>query len=242
MIKKCEKNTKDYYNQSYHNDGFLSQRKYPNEELSRFMGRNFFSVPTAKRTNIKILEIGCGSGANLWMIAKEGFQAYGIDLSQEGINLAEKMLHSYNVSGRLSAQDMCDLNFDDNYFDAIVDVFSSNCMNSVQGEVVLEGVYKKLKKGGVFFTYFPCKNSDAFKNHEPSKLIDNNTLDSIMRSDSPFSGQDYPFRFLHSKEYEDLLTSKGFSIQYSEIIERSYNNKKENFSWCVIEARKKTDD
>ena len=68
----------DWYNKSYEKSGFNAQRKYPNEELLRFMGRNYFYLPRKKRGNIRILELGCGSCANLWMVAKEGFSAHEI--------------------------------------------------------------------------------------------------------------------------------------------------------------------
>ena len=86
----------------------MAQRKYPNEELCRFMGRNFFSknLNELERQEIKILETGCGSGANIWMLAREGFATYGIDLSPEAIKLAELMLDSYGVGAKLSVQDM----------------------------------------------------------------------------------------------------------------------------------------
>ena len=79
----------EFYDQSYKQLGFAAQRKYPNEELSRFMGRNFFSLKHEERSSKKILETGCGSGGNIWMLAKEGFDTYGIDLSTEAISLAE---------------------------------------------------------------------------------------------------------------------------------------------------------
>ena len=82
-------NVKDFFNTSYEKLGFNEQRRYTNEELCRFMGRNFFSVSHEKRKDIKILETGCGSGANLWMITKEGFSTYGIDISQESLHLCK---------------------------------------------------------------------------------------------------------------------------------------------------------
>jgi len=72
---------KNWYDDSYRSGGFSSQRRYPNEELLRFFGRHYFLLPPEQRRKIRILEVGCGSGANLWMIAREGFEAHGIDLS-----------------------------------------------------------------------------------------------------------------------------------------------------------------
>ena len=91
---------------AYKSMGFGAQRRYPNEELCRFMGRNYFSVPTDKRCEIKIFELGSGTASNLWMIAKEGFDAYGIDLASWAIPLARNMLDSYGVKAAVQTADM----------------------------------------------------------------------------------------------------------------------------------------
>ena len=230
---------KDFYNASYKNLGFDAQRKYPNEALCRFMGRNFFSIPTATRKEMNILETGSGSGANLWMIAKEGFSAYGLDISEESISLCKEMLTNYHVCADLYVQDMTEIScVSNNYFDAVVDVFSSYCLTKSQGADYLRRVAQILKLGGLFFSYFPSKRSDAYQFPETAQLIDSDTLNSILRTDSPFNGQLYPFRFMHPREYEGALTKLGFEIQYSEIVGRTYHNSKEYFEFVVIEAKK----
>ena len=229
---------RDFYNASYEKLGFNAQRRYPNEELCRFMGRNFFSILLEHRKEIKILETGCGSGANLWMLAKEGFDTYGVDIAQESLSLCEKMLDSYGVSANLQVQDMTNMSFPHEHFDAVVDVFSSYCLTKTQGEEYLNTLAKIIKKGGLFFTYFPSKNSDTYQFLENAHLIDRDTLDSIRRKDSPFYGQHYPFRFSHPREYEEALSKLGFEIQYSEIVSRTYHRRNEIFEFIVIEARK----
>ncbi len=228
----------DFYENAYKEFGFGAQRKYPNEEFCRFMGRNFFHKSPEERKRIKILETGCGSGANLWMIAKEGFDAHGIDLSSEAIFLAEKMLESYGVAAELSAQNMCDLNFQNNNFDAVVDVFSSYCFSKKEHLLYLQEIKRILKPGGLFFSYFPAKQSDAYLFPKDSRFIDSDTLESITRENSPFCGQNYPFRFIHSCEYEQGLKNLDFDIQYSEMISRTYHKRQEVFSFVVIEAKK----
>ena len=105
-------------------------------------------------------------------------------------------------------------------------------------ESKLDNVYKKLKDGGLFFSYFPSKASDAFQFPGESTLIDQDTLNSISRIDSPFCGQNYPFRFTHPREYELELEKIGFKIQYSEKVTRTYSNHNELFEFIVIEAKK----
>ena len=51
LIKK----TKLFYEKGYKKKGIEYQRKYPNEELCRFMGRNYFDIHPKKRKKIKIM-------------------------------------------------------------------------------------------------------------------------------------------------------------------------------------------
>ncbi len=227
-----------FYEKSYEGLGFNAQRKYPNEELCRFMGRNFFHVKQSDRQNIRILETGCGSGGNLWMIAKEGFDAYGIDLSSEAIKLCKIMLDNHNTHASISQQNMMKMDFAENYFDAVIDVFSSYCLTRNEHFTYLKEVQKLLKPNGVFFSYFPSKTSDAYIFPKDASFIDPDTLSSISRKDSPFCGQNYPFRFIHYREYEDALGKIGFRIQYSEIVNKTYRTRQEQFSFVIIEAVK----
>lgn len=230
--------SKNFYNNSYKKLGIKAQRRYPNEELCRFMGRNFLDRDIVNRSQVKILETGCGSGANIWMIAKEGFDAYGIDLAEEGILLAQETLEKYDVQAQLSVQDMCSVDFDNGFFDVVLDVFSSNCLDKTAGYKYLCEIKRILKPGGLFFSYFPSKKSDCYQFPEDASFIDSDTLNSISRKDAPFSGQSYPFRFIHPKEYENILMQLGFEIQYSETVRKTYNSRQEIFEFVAIEARK----
>ena len=91
-------NVGDWYEQSYKNLGRNAQRKYPNEELCRFIGRRFSHLSIAERQKMRVLEVGCGSGANLRMLAEEYFQVIGIDISLEGIEVARTFIDQLGLS------------------------------------------------------------------------------------------------------------------------------------------------
>ena len=146
---------KNFYNNLYLKKGVNAQRKYPNEELSRFMGRNLFHLPMKERKNIKILETGCGSGGNIGMISREGFDTYGLDNSINAINVCKKSLKSQNLRANLKVLDMSHLDYKKNSIDFVVDIFSSCCLKQLDGLKYLREVHKILKKGGTFFSYFP---------------------------------------------------------------------------------------
>ena len=52
-------NVKNWYEESYKNIGIKAQRRYPNEELLRFLGVNFFDRDIKDRSDIKVLEDDC---------------------------------------------------------------------------------------------------------------------------------------------------------------------------------------
>ena len=231
----------EYYQDTYQSLGHAAQRRYPNEELCRFMGRNYFPLPFEQRRNIRILETGSGSGANLWMIAREGFDAVGIDLSPTANELCEQTLSSYQTTAELHVGDMTTLPFADESVDAVVDIFSSNCLDHTAGAAFIRDVRRVLKPGGRFFSYFPSKRSDAWtdplaKSRDEPAFIDEHTLNGIARDSSPFFGNDYPFRFLHPREYIAFLEDNGFSVPYCETVQRTYRDRQEAFEFVTIEG------
>jgi SAM-dependent methyltransferase len=227
-----------FYDESYRSAGFGAQRRYPNEELLRFLAREFGMVPAASRREISILEVGCGSGANLWMIGREGFSAHGLDLSAEGLALCREMLSGWGVTASLRQGDMTTLPYETGSMHAVVDVFSAYCLDEAGFGRFLEEVARVLAPGGRFFTFTPHKASDAFVNHAPARLIDPSTLDGIHRETSPFAGNRYPFRFCTNEELATALAARGLVVTASEQVRRSYRQGAEWFAFAVVSARK----
>ena len=231
-------NVRTWYEESYKSLGNNAQRKYPNEELSRFIGRRFGHLSNTERSQLQILEVGCGSGGNLRMLIEENFQVSGVDISSEGITFAKNLIDSFSQSACLFVTDMCDMRkyISSRSLDVVVDIFSSNCLCHLDYCRFLKEVKRILKPGGIYFSYTPSKRSDAYINPGESSFIDNYTLDGISRSDSPFTGNSYPFRFMHTVEVEKILNEASFSLQYLETVGRTYRRGSEYFEFIVIEA------
>jgi|SRR5882724_9005948 len=230
--------TRDWYQASYAQSGFAAQRRYPNEEFLRFVGSRFGSVDPVRRANIKVLELGCGSGANLWMLAREGFDVYGVDLSAEALSFCQLMLERWQVRAHLKEASIVELPYESASFDVVADIFSAYCLDEKEFACCLTEVARVTRPGGYFFSYSPSKNSDAFKNHSPASKIDLSTLEGILRPSSPFSGNRYPFRFISQSEYAKMLIDRGYSVLSNERIGRTYRNGEEYFEFVSITAQK----
>ena len=126
--------------------------RYPPEELIRFIAKHYSSV--SERSQIKILEIGCGTGANLWYLAREGFDAYGIDGSKTAIAKCEFRLHEDGLKANLKVGDVISLRefYSPGYFDAVIDVVCLVCNEFKAAQTILDQVLTVLKPQGRLFS------------------------------------------------------------------------------------------
>ncbi len=56
----------------------------------RFIARYFYRIPFEEIRNVKILEIGCGTGANLWYSSREGFSVFALEYSSTALKKMEE--------------------------------------------------------------------------------------------------------------------------------------------------------
>ena len=107
------------------------------------------------------MELGCGPGANIWYLAREGFDAYGIDGSQTAISLAKNRMESHGLTANLQVSDMAHIDslFPVGYFDAVIDIASvqHNDMDSVR--IILERSQNVLKPKGRIFSMMVTSGS-----------------------------------------------------------------------------------
>lgn len=228
--------SRDWHERSYREQGTAAQRAYPNEELARFVRGVLAAPASGDLSDLRLLELGSGSGGNLWMTAREGFDSHGIDLAHEANRLAAATLETWSVQGRFVTGDMSRLPYRASVFDVVLDVFSAYCLPEAAFERCIQEVARILKADGWFFCYTPSKASDAFREPGPSRLLDPSTLDGIRRESSPYHGNLYPFRFITAEELRQVLEVAGFQIQLLETTGRTYRTGSEYFEFIVAAA------
>ena len=72
---------------------------------SHFLRARFESPEQIKQ--LKFLEIGCGSGANLIWLAEKGMQPNGIDISQKALDLCKYQFQKKHLEYRLGDLKHC---------------------------------------------------------------------------------------------------------------------------------------
>ncbi len=216
--------------------GFRSQRRYPNEQAVQFLASHYSSFPRAKRKNTKVLELGCGSGANLWMVAREGFDAHGIDIARTGIQLCRKMLKSHGVSAKLAVGNMRALPYQDEQFDAIIDVLSIEHTTLEGHKQVFAEVFRCLKPGGRFFSWHLGSKSISFTNGGGEKL-DRYTISNTPNPSVPYSNNGITC-FITAPLVKKMLMQAGLIDVAIERVTRTYKEMTQQMEYFAISARK----
>jgi SAM-dependent methyltransferase len=134
--------------------------KYPPEHVVRFVARTFYRCPN--RCDVRLLEIGCGPGANVWFAAREGFSVAGIDGSASAIRRAKERLSQEGLAADLRVGDFVSLPWPNNTFDGALENVSLYCNGSESIRAALAEVQRVLKPGAPFQASFFSNNTWGF--------------------------------------------------------------------------------
>lgn len=135
-------------------------QQYPWDIVVSYIFNNF--PREKKKEQVKILEVGCGTGANLWFAAREGFSVTGVDGSASAIEYAKNRFAADNLSGDFRVNNFTNLSFDDESFDLVIDRGALVCCGFSGGRQAVEEIYRVLKpKGKFLFNPYSDKHSSS---------------------------------------------------------------------------------
>ena len=175
--------------------------QYPSENIIRFVARNYYKK---ERDNIKILDFGCGGGAHTWYLAREGFDTYAFDGSPSAVESTRKKLIKDSLNADVRVMDGCDLEYESNYFDAVIDsaCIYANTLNHIEN--MYKDIYRILKTGGKLLT---TAFSSETTGYGTGKEIEKNTYENITRGSLSGRGK---VHFWNDDELMKLLSYVGF--------------------------------
>ena len=122
---------------------------YPYDSVVTFVFRNY---PKNKaRKDVKILEVGCGGGNNLWFAAREGFNVTGLDCSEQAITFAKERFQKEGLKGDFRIGSFTDLPFMDEQFDLVIDRAAITCIGGKYSQIAIKEIKRVLTPQGFFF-------------------------------------------------------------------------------------------
>ena len=161
--------------------------------------------------NAKILDVGCGSGKDVQYFMDYGFQAVGIDASENMIREAKKKV----ADGDFKIMNLFSLDFPKESFDAAWVLDTVSFIDKADMPKFLSSLYDVLKNSAVIF--ISARQGVGETEIEYEKL--GNSKINIA--------------FFYQEEMEELLGKNGFEIL------NLFTQDGEEFTWINVYARKK---
>lgn len=147
---------------------------------------------------LSIWDLCCGAGRHTALISQMGHNAYGSDISENGINHTQKWLESNGLKATLRVADMTDNLFIGMNFHGAVswDALHHNTISNINRAV--DNVYESLCEGGMFMV--SLLNTKSGRVDLRGKEIEKNTF---IREDGPEAG--VPHHYFDEKGIRDLF-------------------------------------
>lgn len=133
-------------------------------------------VKLFKKYNVKrVLDLGCGGGEHILLLANKNFDVYGIDISKEGIKIARKRLKAKGHKVHLKIGSIYEkLPYKNNFFNAVISLRTIHHARARKIRFLIEEIKRILKPGGLIFITVPKVNISK-KPKIPIKLIEPRT-------------------------------------------------------------------
>lgn len=213
-------------------DGLHAQQRfrprYPSEHVVRFL---FTRFPADRREQLKILDLGCGGGRHTVLLAREGFQAYATDISEEGIKHTNAWLREMGLKAVVKKAGMEKQPFPEGFFDGVL-AFGVIYYNDFSGlKKTVAEINRILKPGGQALVYTKTTEDRRYGKSKPAGK------NTFILNDMPDTGeQGMTMCLIGEEDINELFRS--FSQIDVEKTETTVNNRREKDSEWIITLTK----
>ena len=145
---------KKEWENAYSSDSFRHKNEYPSEEVVSFLMQNYGDLKD--RSNINILDLGCGWGNNLKFFKDKGFSYSGIDFSDSAVK------HCRKYHDNIFCCSMDKLPFENQYFDVVIDRMAIQHNKFEIIKSTFNEIFRVLKKSGFLFSILIEKGDYQF--------------------------------------------------------------------------------
>jgi len=145
----------------------------------------------------RILDLGCGAGRHVIYLAERGFESYGADISETGLELTKNKLRSRKLEAEIIKCDMKSIPYVHSHFDAAICVWAIYHQKLKEIQETISEIYRVLNKKGLLLANFHSKRSGKYG--EGMKVEEN----SFMQENGPEKGVIH--HFVDEDELRELL-------------------------------------
>ncbi len=186
---------------------------------------NFLRYIQSNPVNKRILDCGAGGpNPKLAFFHENGFETYGIDISDDQIKEAEDYCKNYNIKLNIVKGDMRNIPFDSKFFGYVFSYLSMVHLSKNQTSQAINEIYRVLMPGGLCYLNFLSKDDKWYDENEeikPGEIIKNHDDEESIHS---YYADDEPDEFFHNfeilyKEKRHILKGNYFDTGRTCIID-----------------------
>lgn len=193
--------------------------KYPWDMVVSFVFRN--APRDRARNEVRILEVGFGTGSNLWFAAREGFAVAGVEGSSSAVKFAQEWFKREQLSGDLRVGDFTQLPFENEIFDLVFDREALCCVGKQAHKQAISEVHRVLRNGGKFlFNGYADSHSSSRTgevgldeirtNINGGTLVDVGQLYFVSRTEiDEFFNEGWKLHQIQRREWTEMLNAEG---------------------------------
>lgn len=154
-----------------------------------------------------VLDLGSGRGEWTFALADLGMKVIGLDFIEELTHKNNELVKERGYGGRLAFKtgDLFDIPFQDQTFDAVVDIGTLQHQNPNDWYTYKDEVVRVLKDRGMLLLVQLSRHTELFLTFRPAESDTGNV-----------ELYGLPYHFFHRKEFEDIF-GQDFSIIQSEV-------------------------
>lgn len=155
------------------------------ENSNRDNRKIFYDQLNFIKPGMKLLDLGCGDGLDLFHYKKLGAEIYGVDASEELLEIAKKRLPNENIQFGFFEK----IPFQDNFFDVVLSKYA--IMTSADMEPIFKEIFRVLKPNGIimylvthpFRQYLERRENQA--DYFEQKIVDSHILNNTITVKEP---------------------------------------------------------
>jgi len=171
----------------------------------------------------RILDLGCGAGRHLVFLAREGFEAFGLDSSPVAPELSRGRLEEEGLKAELVQANMTEIPYPDGFFDGVIAIAAVYHGTLSEMRQAVREIHRVLKPGGWALIEFKSKRSYRYgkgREIEPDTFIAEGGGDAGI-----------PHHYSDREEVEEL--TKEFILHEINHMERIFEGEYHSARWEV---------
>ncbi|UCC18478.1 MAG: class I SAM-dependent methyltransferase [Promethearchaeota archaeon] len=178
---------------------------------------NFLRFIRSNPVNARILDCGAGGpDPKLAFFYENGFETYGIDISEDQLEATEDYCKKHNIKLNVTKGDMRSIPFESKFFGYVYSYLSMVHLSKNETAQAINEIHRVLKQGGLCYLNFLSKYDQGYnekKESKPGEVIDKYENEEYLHSyydDDELDGYFQNFEILY-KEKRYILKGKYFN-------------------------------